>query len=481
MANEKINLLLEAQDNASAKLKNVRGEIDQVGKQATATANKAKNLTGSFGNVGRSAGQAGIQVQQLVGQVQGGVSPFVALSQQAADLGIVLGAPLIGVIVALGASLAQVLLPSLLATTKSFSDLAKEIKATGLDITDLPVEIVEAETKRLKESVEDATTAFQDNEEAIKKAKDRLAEEVRILEKAGIAQEDITRQTIAYRSEVERLIEKVPALTSEVILSQARLNQFTNEVNKNGSSLRDWYKDLEEAEVKTTKFLRALPAGTMVPFALDTDPVQDITNIWEETDKATKSFQELEAQTEMTAMTLKDVGKTGIQSMEDSLVDLINGTKSAKDAFKSMATSIINDMIRMMIQRQITAPLMNAMMGGISGGTYTTVGTGGGSGGADQISFAGGGYTGSGSRSGGVDGKGGFPAILHPNETVIDHAQGQSASSPVSVTLNISTGVSQTVRAEIQNLLPQITSATKAAVADARQRGGGYSRALVGA
>lgn len=35
-------------------------------------------------------------------------------------------------------------------------------------------------------------------------------------------------------------------------------------------------------------------------------------------------------------------------------------------------------------------------------------------------SFAGGGYTGDGPRVGGVDGKGGFPAILHPRERVID-------------------------------------------------------------
>lgn len=39
-------------------------------------------------------------------------------------------------------------------------------------------------------------------------------------------------------------------------------------------------------------------------------------------------------------------------------------------------------------------------------------------------SFAGGGYTGNGPRSGGVDGKGGFPAILHPRERVIDLAAG---------------------------------------------------------
>ncbi len=83
-----------------------------------------------------------------------------------------------------------------------------------------------------------------------------------------------------------------------------------------------------------------------------------------------------------------------------------------------------------------------------------------------------------GARSGGVDGKGGFPAILHPNETVVDHTQGQGGGAPISVTLNISTGVSQTVRAEIANLLPQITNATKAAVLDARKRGGSFAGAF---
>ena len=39
------------------------------------------------------------------------------------------------------------------------------------------------------------------------------------------------------------------------------------------------------------------------------------------------------------------------------------------------------------------------------------------------LGFDGGGYTGDGSRAGGVDGKGGFLAVLHPKETVIDHTK----------------------------------------------------------
>ena len=46
-------------------------------------------------------------------------------------------------------------------------------------------------------------------------------------------------------------------------------------------------------------------------------------------------------------------------------------------------------------------------------------------------SFLGGGFTGSGPRSGGVDGMGGFPAILHPNESVIDHTRGGAGTTVI--------------------------------------------------
>lgn len=53
------------------------------------------------------------------------------------------------------------------------------------------------------------------------------------------------------------------------------------------------------------------------------------------------------------------------------------------------------------------------------------------------MSFDGGGFTGVGARSGGIDGKGGFPAILHPNETVIDHTRRQSAGANFTYTPSI--------------------------------------------
>ena len=161
--------------------------------------------------------------------------------------------------------------------------------------------------------------------------------------------------------------------------------------------------------------------------------------------------------------------------------DAITGAEKFSDAMKAMAKSVIDSLIQMLVQYYITQAVFGAITNAFPSG-----GGGGGGGGTNASnphgSFDGGGFTGMGSRSGGVDGKGGFPAILHPNETVIDHTKGQSSGGVVvNQTINVTTGVQQTVRAEIVQLMPQIAQAAKGAVADARLRGGNFSKAMGGA
>jgi len=153
-------------------------------------------------------------------------------------------------------------------------------------------------------------------------------------------------------------------------------------------------------------------------------------------------------------------------------------------------------------------------------------------------SFDGGGFTGSGARTGGLDNKGGFLAMLHPQETIIDHTKprkkeklkettkemvdklqmpelsnairkmpsfegggytgGRMPMSPpvvvnnvnapkverdpvvVNQNINVTTGIQATVRAEIQNLMPQIAEVTKSAVLQETALGGTYASQLQG-
>ena len=180
-------------------------------------------------------------------------------------------------------------------------------------------------------------------------------------------------------------------------------------------------------------------------------------------------------------LALQDVAKKGMNQFTDAFTDAITGAKNFASAMKDMAKSVVDSLIKMLVQYYITKPLFDAITGSFGGQSSSNIESSANFVGPRLPSGNGGGFTGYGSRSGGVDGKGGFPAILHPNETVIDHTKGQSSGVVVQQTINVTTGVQQTVRAEIVQLMPQIAQAAKGAVADARLRGGNFSKAMAGA
>jgi hypothetical protein len=164
-------------------------------------------------------------------------------------------------------------------------------------------------------------------------------------------------------------------------------------------------------------------------------------------------------------------------AFENSFTSVIDGTMSVKDAFKSMALSIINDLFRIFVVKQITGFISNAI-GSLFGPIDTTITPGVGNSNGLPASFNGGGYTGNGARAGGLDGKGGRMAMIHPRETILDHTKGQGQGVTVVQNINVSAGVAQTVRAEMTTMLPQIGEYAKAAVLDARKRGGAYGGAF---
>lgn len=164
-------------------------------------------------------------------------------------------------------------------------------------------------------------------------------------------------------------------------------------------------------------------------------------------------------------------------SFTNSFSDAITGAKSFSDAMKDMAKSVIDSLIKMLVQYYITQAIFGAITGGIGslGGVGPT-----GLGPTTTSGRAVGGPV-SGGRPYLVGENG--PELFVPNSGGQIQPNGRMGGSGVTVnqTLNISTGVAQTVRAEVANLMPQIAQSAKAAVAEAKMRGGNYSKALVGA
>lgn len=147
----------------------------------------------------------------------------------------------------------------------------------------------------------------------------------------------------------------------------------------------------------------------------------------------------------------------------DAFMSLLDGTRSAKDAFRAMAIDIIRELQRIFIVKKITGFISasisqafpafgnmpaRAMGGPVSANKPFLVGERG-------------------------------PELMVPNRsgTVVPNSK-LGSSVVVNQTINVTTGVQQTVRAEVLGLLPQISEASKAAVLDAKRRGGAFAGAF---
>jgi hypothetical protein len=123
---------------------------------------------------------------------------------------------------------------------------------------------------------------------------------------------------------------------------------------------------------------------------------------------------------------------------------------------RDLVSSIIADFARIAAQRFITAPLSEGLGGifdsllGAAGGLFGAAPATAPVPVARPRSFDGGGHTGFGARAGGLDGRGGFLAMLHPRERVIDETRGAGgrggAGDPAPVVVNINARDAQSFR-----------------------------------
>jgi len=203
--------------------------------------------------------------------------------------------------------------------------------------------------------------------------------------------------------------------------------------------------------------------------------------IEELTKKGDKPFKKIKKEVQALSPEMKrlqDFADAVGNSFEDAMMSAVDGTTKAKDAFRLMARDIINELYRVFIVKKVTGFISSFITDpSMFGGMGQTTGVRGSSP-RPVLRAEGGAYTGSGARAGGMDGKGGFMAMLHPRETVVDHTKGQGGGVTVVQNINVTTGVQQTVRTEIKSLMPQIADSAKSAVLEAKRRGGSYGRAF---
>jgi hypothetical protein len=138
-AKSDVDNLSQSAGNLENEFEDVAGAAKTAGDATEDFGNKAKgaippNLPAAandagdrLGGMGRKAGMAGIQFEQLAGQIAAGQNPMRAVGVQAADLGFILGVPLLGAVVGIGAAIGSVLLPSLFNSKDAAEELSDAI------------------------------------------------------------------------------------------------------------------------------------------------------------------------------------------------------------------------------------------------------------------------------------------------------------------------------------------------------------------
>lgn len=266
------------------------------------------------------------------------------------------------------------------------------------------------------------------------------------------------RRIEQFKADQARAAEISDAISGDLrrAVAGAQLETITSEQEASAARLAIFSDEMSER-------IRLSDAGSARQIQLQAelnDAVRKIESF--QTDAATQRFDSMLDAWQDTGSRLKDVSADWLNDFSGRLTDaLISG----KADFGDFARTIIADLARIRIQSALAD-----FFGAGSSGAGALAGFLG-------LFKADGGPV-SGGRPYIVGERG--PELFVPGASgaIVPNGALAGAGANVSVTLNVSTGVQQTVRAEVASLMPQITESVKGAVAEARLRGGSFAAAF---
>lgn len=367
---------------------------------------------------------------------------------------------------------------------------AEGVKALAAEMGGLTNELVEVEQARSALAANQLEFGTESNQaakwaEALATAEDNLAASVAKRQAAQAASQRLVAglEDIAGRNRDLREQARLNALSAaereraaisarRMALEQSMLNDLIasgidaqDETYEGIVKLADAYENAEIAASKILNPVKAVAvAGSAAAASIESvvDVVQELSPMLSRLGMDAEAFGGIMQKVE--------------SSMESAFMSMIDGTTSASDAFKSMASEIIKELYRVLVVKQITGFVTDA----ISLGTGQTGFFDGLAGAPVAGARASGGSVMGGQRYM-VGEHGPEPFIPAQNGRILSVAQSQAAMSGggggVTVIQNNTFG-NGVNRAEINAMMPKMVEASKAAVLDAKRRGGSYGSAF---
>ena len=342
-------------------------------------------------------------------------------------------------------------------------------------------------------------------QEELNKINEEIAKESELLQQL---QMDI-ESSFGVESKLQRLeekkaiiLEKINKQKADELRKQKALNAEKNEASKADILLEDLAKkrtlrnkrEIEDLG-KTEEELRILNEQRKIEDALISKKIKDQSIIEKLVKTQTDEIKKQSAETQRLVESQRRLDAIGdslastFRSAGDSIVDaFLRGDKSAmnfKNVLREVLIGIQKTIINVLILEQIEKQIRKSVSGGGLSGIFKSIGkifTGGGDLTSTQGSFASGGSV-QANRPALVGERG--PELFVPRtagaitpSSLTPGRMGGGAGITIEQNLNFATGIQNTVRAEVLNMLPQIQQSTIAAVADAKLRGGKFAKAF---
>ena len=252
---------------------------------------------------------------------------------------------------------------------------------------------------------------------------------------------------------INKVIDKLPQnikdkLGVDNIPTITLLDNLVPEDGELSKKINETAKEIEEL---SDKVIKKVKRRSILDFMLGRDPnapdgndgsgFRELTGLEQFLKDAENGFGKFQTNIKTMQDELQGVFKKSYDGLTKLTMDFL---EKGKASFKDYATTVVRELIRIAVQKLIIDRMFSVMgkkvsnlRDQVSAGIEYNRSTDGGTIFDSDYGYEGGGYTGSGVRAGGLDGKGGFAAMLHPNETVIDHTKGQGMGATVN--FNIST------------------------------------------
>ena len=413
---------------------------EQVKKNLGDTAAQGRRATNSFRNFRGASQQLGFQIQDVAVQLQGGTSAAQVFGQQGSQIASIFGpgGAVIGALIAVGAAVAGPFISSIFGGTnalKEMNEAANDVAGSLFGMTETQRDVA------IRQNANLAAAAQVTLAEAISDTKKASAELTSKLE--GLSGTSFIGG--ATRNAIDGLVKSLVKSNAEITSAKIVIES----VNKANAEYAEAQEKANEALEKNKDPLiatNALLKEQIATFGLGAQAVavyraalDGVVTAEERNNIALAgSLDKLKAdkkEKQDKAKQDKDLAKQKKKDSEDAITNLDNQLEASARMNKSMfalnkAVNIAQAIMDTRASATLALKTFPPPFGQIAAAANIAFGL-------QQVaaiksaSFEGGGFTGMGARSGGIDGRGGFLATLHPNESVIDHTKGQGGGITV--------------------------------------------------